>query len=109
MRPGDVIIGVFPGAHVAKSRPAVVLSTGEYHKHRPDVIVSVITSRQPDPLCPTDCAIQNWKVAGLRAPSYFRLYLTTLLQRDVRFIGRLADGDWNAVKIRVVLGFVGEN
>jgi hypothetical protein len=109
MRPGDIVIGMFPGARVAKSRPAVVLSTGEYHKHRPDVIVGVITTRPPDPLCPTDCAIQNWRAAGLHAPSYFRLYLTTLLQRDVRVIGRLAEDDWNAVKIRAAIGFVGEN
>jgi mRNA-degrading endonuclease toxin of MazEF toxin-antitoxin module len=31
---GDVVVGAFPGAQVTKTRPAVVLSTEEHHRHK---------------------------------------------------------------------------
>ena len=108
MKPGDVVICAFPGAHLTKTRPAVVLSTTEYHRHRPDVILGVITTRQSDPLSPTDCEIQDWKAAGLHVPSCFRLYLVTLLQRNVRVIGGLTHRDWQAVRLRVGTGLIGD-
>ena len=67
-------MGAFPGAQVTKTRPAVVLSTEEYHRHRLDVVVGLITTQTPTPLAPTDCALRDWKQAGLRAASYFRLF-----------------------------------
>ena len=98
MKPGDVVVGAFPGALVTKTRPAVVLSTEAYHRHRPDVVVGPITTQTPVPLAPTDCALRDWREAGLRAASYFRLYPVTLPQREVRPIGRLSDVDWEAVR-----------
>jgi mRNA interferase MazF len=71
LKPGDVIVGAFPGAHVTKTRPAVVLSTAEYHRQRPDVIVGLITTQAPNPLTPTDCVLGDWKQAGLHAASFF--------------------------------------
>jgi len=85
----------------------VVLSTAVYQRHRPDVILGLITTRPADPLCPTDCGIADWKAAGLHAPSCFRLYMVTLPQHDVRVVGRLADKDWNEVRQRVQLGIIG--
>ena len=64
MTPGDLVIAAFPGAHLTKTRPAVVLSTPEYHQHRPDVIVGLITSRDAEPLCPTDCEITSGHAPG---------------------------------------------
>ena len=46
--------------------------------------------------------------AGLHGPSFFRLYLVTLLQRDVRVIGRLTDSDWAAVRECVKIGLKDE-
>ena len=63
---GDVVIGAFPGAIVTKTRPAVVLSSEEYHRYRPDVVVGLVTSQIPTPLGLTDCAIEHWRQAGLR-------------------------------------------
>ena len=83
MNPGDVVIGAFPGVQATKTRPAVVLSNGDYHRHRPDVIVGIITTQVPPALAPTDCALLDWKQAGLHSPSYFRLYLVTLPHREV--------------------------
>jgi mRNA interferase MazF len=98
LKPGDVVIGGFPGANTTKIRPAVVLSTEVYHQHRPDVILGLITTRSTRDSAPTDCELREWQVAGLRQPSIFRLFLVTLLQREVRVIGRLSDSDWTSVR-----------
>jgi mRNA interferase MazF len=94
--------------HVTMSRPAVVLSTGVYHQHRPDVVVGLITTLAPNPLAPTDCALRDWKQAGLRAASYFRLFPVTLPQREVRPIGRLSDSDWASVQVCFKVGLGAE-
>ena len=47
MKPGDVVVGAFPGADATKVRPAVVLSAELYHRHRPDVIVGLVTTQPP--------------------------------------------------------------
>ena len=108
MKPGDVVIGAFPGAQITKTRPAVVLSTENYHQHRPDVIVGIITTQPPASMAPTDCALTDWKQAGLHAPSFFRLYPVTLRQREVRLIGRLSETDWTAVRACFRAGFGGD-
>ena len=105
MKPGDVVIGAFPGAHLTKTRPAVVLSTEDYHRHRPDVVVGLITTQAPKPLAPTDCVLLDWKQAGLHTASYFRLFPVTLPQREVRLIGRLSDSDWTSVRACFKAGF----
>jgi mRNA interferase MazF len=79
------------GADATKVRPAVVLSTELYHRYRPDVIVGLMTTQPPGELAPTDCELRDWRHAGLHQPSFFRLFTVTLLQRDVRLIGRLSD------------------
>jgi len=103
-----VAVGAFPGALITKTRPAVVLSTEDYHRHRPDVVLGLITTQLPEPTAPTDCEIRDWRQAGLRAPSYFRLYLVTLSQREVRVIGRLSDTDWRNVLGCFRVGLVGD-
>ena len=108
MKPGDVVVGAFPGAEVTKTRPAVVLSTEDYHRHRPDVVVGLITTQASKPLAPTDCALRDWKQAGLRAASCFRLFPVTPSQREVRLIGRLSDSDWESVRVCFKAGFGGE-
>ncbi|MBC8164672.1 MAG: type II toxin-antitoxin system PemK/MazF family toxin [Bryobacteraceae bacterium] len=105
MKPGNVIISAFPGAQLTKMRPAVVLSTEDYHRHRPDVIVGIITTQTPHSLAPTDCALLDWKRAGLHAPSHFRLFLVTLPHREVRLVGSLSDSDWQSVQACFQRGF----
>lgn len=51
------MIAAFPGAHLTKTRPAVVLSTPEYHREHPDVILGLITTKRADILCSTDYEI----------------------------------------------------
>ena len=105
MKPGDVVVGAFPGADTTKIRPAVVLSTELYHRHRPDVIVGLITTQAPIELGPTDCEIRDWRQTGLHHPSYFRLFPVALLQREVRLIGGLSEPDWSSVRACFKAGF----
>ena len=98
MKPGDVVVCAFPGAQSTKTRPAVVLSNEDYHRHRPDVVVGLITTQVPQLFAPSDCALPDWKQAGLHTESYFRLFPVTLPQREVRVIGRLSVSDWESVR-----------
>lgn len=66
--PGDVVTVNFPGALGVKRRPAVVVSTGTYHKTRPDVILGLLTSRVDGATAPTDYLIHDWSKAGLNSP-----------------------------------------
>jgi mRNA interferase MazF len=105
LKPGDVVIGAFPGANTTKIRPAVVLSTEIYHHHRPGVIIGLITTQPSKVLSPADCELRDWRQAGLHQPSFFRLFPVTLLQREVRVIGRLSESDWTSVRVCCKAGF----
>jgi len=41
---GDVVVCIFPGVAETKRRPAVVLSSAQYHDTRPDAILGILTS-----------------------------------------------------------------
>jgi mRNA interferase MazF len=99
--PGDVVTMDFAGAKVTKRRPAVVVSSDLYHAHRPDLIVGTLTTNIAAATSPTDYVLLDWTQAGLHLPSAFRCYFVMVLPADVRFIGRLSDRDWQAVRDRV--------
>jgi len=93
---GSGIVVSFPGVTGIKRRPAVIVSSDEYHRSRPDVIVGLITSQVQ---AATDCALQDWKSAGLRLPSAFRTFLATLPRSTISAqIGTLSKRDWEAVR-----------
>ena len=95
VKAGDIVIVDFPGAQGTKRRPAVVVSSGEYHQNRPDVIVGLLTSQTQVAIHPTDHILQDWQSAGLREPSAFRSYLITLHQSvALTTIGKVSDHDW---------------
>lgn len=99
---GDVVVVDFPGAQGIKRRPAIVLSSDEYHKARPDLIIGLVTSRVGTDLGSTDCLLQDWEKAGLRKPSAFRSFLVTLPREGTpRIVGSLSERDWQAVQVRV--------
>ncbi len=105
MKPGDVVVGVLAGAVETKVRPAVVIASSAYLVERPDVLVGILTTRQPKPLTSTDCVLQDWQSAGLRADSYFRTYVLTMHRSELTTIGHLSDRDWEQVKLRVRTAF----
>ena len=99
------MVGVLAGAVETKVRPAVVIASSTYLVERPDVLVGILTTRQPKSTTSTDCVLQDWKSAGLRAESYFRTYVLTMHRSELTTIGHLSERDWDQVKIRVRTAF----
>jgi mRNA interferase MazF len=69
--PGDVVRVDFVGATGVKRRPAVVVSSRLYHTHRPDLILTILTTQVTTATAPTDYALQQWLRCG--SPSCPRL------------------------------------
>jgi mRNA interferase MazF len=93
--PGDVLLLRFPFTDAAgfKQRPAlVVLDTGDE-----DVVVVRITTQRGH--VTQDVALNDWRTAGLNAPSLARLHKLATLNKSlvVRKLGRLSDKDRTAV------------
>ena len=98
MRPGDVVVGMLPGASETKVRPAVVIASSTYLVERPDVLLGILTTKLPRTATSTDCLLVDWRSAGLRAPSYFRAYVLTIHRSELTVIGHLSEQDWDLVK-----------
>ena len=105
MKPGDVVVGLLVGAVETKIRPAVGIASSTYLVERPDVLVGVLTTKSPKPATSTDCLIQDWQSAGLRAESFFRTYVLTMHRSELTVIGHLSNRDWTDVKERVRTAF----
>ena len=67
---GDVVLVrfVFTDETGAKHRPAVILSTSDYHQGRQEAIIAAITSNVQRQLV-GDHLIEGWQEAGLLFPS----------------------------------------
>jgi mRNA interferase MazF len=53
---GDIVVADFPGVQGLKRRPAIVVSSDDYHQSRPDVILGLITTKcRPRPDRQTIC------------------------------------------------------
>lgn len=98
LTPGDVVTVEFPGIDGVKRRPAVVVSTDQYHRTRPDIILGLVTSQISNTPLPSDHVLQDWAAAGLSRPSMFRTFLATMPATAFTVIGHLTDGDWKAVQ-----------
>lgn len=108
LKPGDVVIADFPGVTGVKRRPAVVISTADYHTTLRDVIFGAVTTNLAVATAPTDHLITNWTEAGLRRPSAFRTFLVTLPQSQMlAVIGHLSSSDWEAVKECIRVAIIG--
>jgi mRNA interferase MazF len=105
LKPGDVVVGVLAGALETKVRPAVVIASSTYLVERPDVLVGILTTKAPRTATSTDCVLLDWQFAGLRAESYFRVYVLTLHRSELTVVGHLSDRDWNEVKACVRTAF----
>ncbi len=101
MKPGTVVIADFPGVQNTKRRPAVVVSSEQYAKERPDVILAVVTSQIHKANASTDHVIRDWSAAGLAKPSAIRMFLFTLPKNQTIEIGELSDFDCDEMVKRV--------
>jgi mRNA interferase MazF len=103
LKPGVVVTVDFPGATGIKRRASVIVSTDLYHRTRPDLVIGVLTSQVDAAIQPTDYVLVDWSLAGLRLPSAFRAYFSTVPRNAVTRIGQLSEQDWQEVRRRVAL------
>ena len=96
MKPGDVVVGMLPGAMETKVRPAVIIASDDYLRERPDV---------PPRPSSTDYVLKDWQAAGLRSESCFRAFVLTLHRSHLTAIGHLSDLDWSSVQACVRRAF----
>ena len=105
---GDVVLVrfVFSDESGAKRRPAVIVSTSEYHRSRQEVIMAAITSNV-DRLLVGDHLIAGWQEAGLLFPSVATGIIRTIKQSMIeRRLGGMPPEDMQAIRenLRHVLG-----
>lgn len=89
MTAGEIVLVNFQGARGIKRRPAVVVSTENYQRTLPDVVLAVITTQIDSAGAPTDYLLKDWQAAGLLKPSAFRAYFG--LTNKIFFLRLLAD------------------
>lgn len=82
------------GAQQTKVRPAVVIASETYLVERPDVLVGILTTKTPNVLGSSDYVLQDWRSAGLRVESCFRVYVLTVHRSEMTVIGHLSERDW---------------
>jgi mRNA interferase MazF len=71
---GDVVLIPFPYTDLSasKTRPAVVVSSGLYHRTRPDLLLAYVSSQISQAHPALDYVLADWSLAGLPKPSFVR-------------------------------------
>ena len=98
---GEVVLVPFPFSNQAasKKRPAVVVSSAEYHTNRADLLIMAITSQTHATLDFATFPVVDWQAAGLLKPSFAKPVFTTLEQMLViRRMGHLSPGDQHSLR-----------
>jgi len=91
----------------SKKRPALIISSDNYHKGRQEVIIAAITSNIKRVLF-SDTRIDKWKEAGLLYPSLAAGIIRTLkASAIIRKLGILPKQDFQKVQqnLRKAIGF----
>ena len=106
---GDVVLVPFPFIDQSRSkkRPAIVISSGAYHRERPDLILMAATSQIKPSASFGEVTVTEWKQAGLLKPSVIKPIFTTVQKGLVlKKLGRLGKQDRrNLIKtLKVLLG-----
>ena len=106
---GDIVLVEFGYSEGtgSKKRPALVLSTEQYHQSRQEVIVSAMTSNVSRVLV-GDTLIKRWREAGLLFPSVATGIVRTIkASLIVRTLGTLPPQDLKQVErsLRRAIGF----
>jgi mRNA interferase MazF len=105
---GDVVLVsfVFSDESGAKRRPAIVVSTEDYHQRQQEVIIAAVTSNV-DRLLPGDYLIANWQKAGLLHPSVATGIIRTIKETMIaRRLGAVSTEDRRAIRdqLKRILG-----
>lgn len=97
---GDVVLVevVFSEGEGSKKRPALIVSSGDYHKGRQEVIIAAITSNIKRVFF-GDTVIEGWDAAGLLYPSLAAGIIQTIKARLIaRKLGTLLKQDFQKVE-----------
>jgi mRNA-degrading endonuclease toxin of MazEF toxin-antitoxin module len=105
---GDIILVRFNFADESgtKRRPAVIVSTDDYHEYRQEFIISAITSKMDRTLF-GDYLLTGWRDAGLLYPSVATAIIRTVKNSMIeRKLGKIQEEDLRLfqIKLREVLG-----
>jgi mRNA interferase MazF len=85
---------MFTDRPVAKNRPALIISSSDYHRSRREVIIAAITSQVRHPLLVGDHLIEDWQACGLVKPSVATSILWTVKAGMIgRKLGAMPQGD----------------
>jgi mRNA interferase MazF len=106
---GDILLVPFPftDQSASKQRPAIVISSPNYNKERPDIIIMAVTSQIKPSAIIGEVTIVNWENAGLLKPSVIKPVIATVEQTLVRkTLGRLDEIDQISLQsmLRNILG-----
>ncbi|OGN88899.1 MAG: hypothetical protein A2Z74_02285 [Chloroflexi bacterium RBG_13_46_9] len=96
---GDVILinFVFSDESGIKLRPAIVVSSDDYHQGRNESVILAVTSRI-DRLLIGDHVMADWKEAGLLYPSVATGIIRTINQDMIdRKLGTISSADMRAI------------
>ncbi len=99
---GDIVIVPFPFSDqsAAKKRPAVVISSNAHNTASSDLVIMAVTSHKEKTAGIEECAIKNWKEAGLLKPSYIKSAISTVERKLVlRKLGSLSNNDIASAEI----------
>lgn len=97
---GDIVLVpfLFTDQTGSKQRPAVVVSSDDYHRQHADIILAGITS-QPRGDRLGEVSVEHWQEAGLLRASVVKPALATVDRRLViKRLGRLEDDDRRALR-----------
>jgi mRNA interferase MazF len=101
---GDIVLVPFPftDQSAIKKRPAVVVSSAEYHAQRRDLVIMAITSQFRPRSAFGGFRVTEWKKARLIAPSAVKPVLTTIDKRLVlKKLGQLQQADARALRATI--------
>ena len=93
---GDVVLVPFPFSNQigSKKRPAIIISSQNYNKSKQDLIIMAITSQISKTLKLGECAIQDWKLAGLLKQSSIKPLISSIEQSLIlKKLGNLSPSD----------------
>jgi mRNA interferase MazF len=97
---GDVVLVrfVYTDESGAKRRPALILSSDEYHQGRQEAIIAAITSNVHRMLV-GDHLVKDWQKAGLLYPSVVTGIIRTIKQNMIeRRLGEMPATDMQAIQ-----------
>lgn len=93
---GAIVLVPFPFSNQSdtKKRPAIVISSNAYNTASSDLVIMAVTSHKEKISGLDECAIENWKEAGLLKPSYIKTAISTVERKLIlKKLGSLSKKD----------------